>query len=153
MDVSPLQIESAMGDIGLTDVQRSDVSDLFGTIKEAKQETLRMETCTNPYQNVVPENVLRDLSSQLMNLTDEQRSFVDYAEEMILDNKQVLAFLNASAGTGKTYTLNTFIARMLLKKNKLYAVHLRVLLLYFFSMVVLFTLTSKQVDIQMWNED
>ena len=102
MEVSPLQIESAMGDIGLTDVQRSAVSDLFGTISEAKQETLRMETSTNPYQNVVPENDLRDLSSQLMNLTDEQRSFVDYAEEMILDNKQVLAFLNASAGTGKT---------------------------------------------------
>ena len=53
-----------------------------------------------------------------MNLTDEQRSFVDFAEEMILDNKQVLAFINASVGTGNTYTLNTFIARMLLKKKK-----------------------------------
>ena len=37
MDVSPLQIESAMGDTGLTDAQRRDVNDLFETIKEAKQ--------------------------------------------------------------------------------------------------------------------
>ena len=108
MDVSPLQIESAMGDTGLTDAQRRDVNDLFETIKEAKQETHRTGTCTNPYQNVVPENVLRDLSSQLTNLTEEQRSFVDFAEKRILDNKQVLAFINARVGTGKTYTLNTF---------------------------------------------
>ena len=49
MDVSPLQIESAVGDIGLIDAQRSDVNDLFGTIKEAKQETLRTDTCKKPY--------------------------------------------------------------------------------------------------------
>ena len=73
-----------------------------------------METFTNPYQNVVTENVLRDLSSQLMNLTDEQRSFFDFAEEMILDDNQVVTFINSSARTGITYTLNTFIARILL---------------------------------------
>ena len=71
MDVSPLQIESAMGDTGLTDAQRRDVNELFETIKEAKQETHRTETCTNPYQNVVLENVLRDLSIQLTNLIEE----------------------------------------------------------------------------------
>ena len=70
MDVSPLQIESAMGDIWLADAQRRDVNDLFETINEAKQETHRTETFTNPYQRVVPENAVRDLSSHLPNLTE-----------------------------------------------------------------------------------
>ena len=39
MDVSPLQIQSSVGDIGLTDAQRSDVNNLIKTIKEATQET------------------------------------------------------------------------------------------------------------------
>ena len=53
-----------------------------------------------------------------MNLTDEQRSFVDFAEERILDNTQVLEFINTSSGTGNTYILNTFKAKMLLKKKQ-----------------------------------
>ena len=79
MDVSPIHIESAMVDIGITDAQRKYANDLFKTINEVKQETLRTETCKNPYQNVVPKNLLQDLSSQIMDLTDGQRSFVDFA--------------------------------------------------------------------------
>lgn len=37
---------------------------------------------------------------------------------MIIDDKQVLEFTNASAGMVKTYTLNTFITRMLLTKKQ-----------------------------------
>ena len=76
MDVSPLQIESGIGDIGLTDAQRRDVNGLFKTINEEKQKTHRTETCTNPHQNVVTKNVLQDFPSQLKNLTEEQSSVV-----------------------------------------------------------------------------
>ena len=43
MDASPLQIESTMVDIGLTDAQRSDINELFETIEKAKQETHWMD--------------------------------------------------------------------------------------------------------------
>ena len=51
-------------------------------------------------------------------MTEEQKEFVDYAEEMIADSQQVLAFINADAGTGKTYTMNTFVARLLLQNKQ-----------------------------------
>lgn len=56
MDELPLQIELALGDIGLPDTQ-------LKIIKEAKHEPLRTETCTNPFQNVVPNNILREFPS------------------------------------------------------------------------------------------
>ena len=51
-------------------------------------------------------------------MTEEQKHFVDCAEERITNSLQLLAFVNADAGTGKTYTLNTFVARMLLANKQ-----------------------------------
>ena len=73
---------------------------------------------TNPFQNHIPHSTLQELSNRLTNLTEERREFVDYAEELISDSRQVLAFINADAGTGKTYTLNTFVARLLLQNKQ-----------------------------------
>ena len=43
---------------------------------------------------------------------------MDCVEERITTSLQFLAFVNADAGTGKTYTLNTFVARMLLANKQ-----------------------------------
>ena len=98
--------------------ERAKVLELLEDIEEAKQQTNTIQTSTNPYQNLIPNHTLKELSDRISTLTEEQKEFVDYAEEMIADSQQVLAFINADAGTGKTYTMDTFMARLLLQNKQ-----------------------------------
>ena len=83
MDVSSDQIETFFGEHILSDEQRDQVKHLFQAIEEAKQGSNQVESSTNPYQNRVPANTLQELSNRVFTLTEEQRHFVDYAEERI----------------------------------------------------------------------
>ena len=114
MDLTRSQIDLIFGEHCLNEIQREQVTMFFQALQEAKEQTNHIQNNTNPYQNRVPLETLQELSNRISTLTDEQKEFVDYAEERISNSLQVLAFVNADAGTGKTYTLNTFVARMLL---------------------------------------
>ena len=60
---------------------------------------------------------MQELSNRKANISEEQKYFVDYAEEKIANSLQVLAFVNGDARSGRTYTLNNFVARMLLENK------------------------------------
>ena len=92
--------------------------ELLEDIEEAKQQTNTIQPSTNPYQNLIPNHTLQELSDRISTLTEEQKEFIDDAEEIIADSRQVLAFINADAGKGKTYTMDTFMARLLLQNKQ-----------------------------------
>ena len=118
MDLERSQIDIIFGEHCLSEDQREQVTDFFQALEKAKEQTNHIENCTNPYQSRVSTETLQELSNRICTLTEEQKSFVDYAEERIANSLQVLAFVNVDAGTGKTYTLNTFVARMLLANKQ-----------------------------------
>lgn len=72
MDISQLQIESSMGDIGITEVNRNQLMQLFETMSEVKQETSRTDICTTFQKICGSRKCLQDLSRQILNLKDEK---------------------------------------------------------------------------------
>ena len=69
----------------------------------------------------VTTDTLDEYANRYKSLTVEQREFVDNAEESLEQGRQIVYFLNAFAGTGKTFTLNTLIARAVLCGKKVKA--------------------------------
>ena len=57
--------------------------------------------------------VLQNFCDQKNVLTREQSRVLEDAEASIRENRQFCAFINADAGCGKTFTLNTLIARLI----------------------------------------
>ena len=118
MDMERSQVDIIFGEHYLNIDQREQVTHFFQALEEAKQQYNHIEINTNPYRNRVPRESLQELSNRISTLTEEQKHFVDCAEERITNSLQFLAFVNVDAGTGKTYTLNTFVARMLLANKQ-----------------------------------
>ena len=71
-----------------------------------------MKSSGNPFTNSASVVTLKKLCSQLDSLTEEQKLVLFEAEQSIMNATSFYAFINADAGTGKTYTLNTLIARL-----------------------------------------
>ena len=71
-------------------------------------------------ENDIDPKVVEESAENYNTLNDEQKQFCDDALAIILGdtNEQFLGSLDAVAGTGKTYTLNVLIAK-LLKARKL----------------------------------
>ena len=98
--------------------ERRTVFDILETLKLAKQgEDSYIKASGNPFSNKTPVVTLQRLCGQVDSLTEEQLLFLNDAEQSLEENKQFFAFVNADAGTGKTFTLNTLIARLIYHHN------------------------------------
>ena len=88
MHVSNDRVHTIFREDFLNQEQRIFVMELFADVEEAKQQQHdeQREMSTNPFQNHIPHSTLEELSNRISNLTEEQREFVDYAEEMISDS-------------------------------------------------------------------
>ena len=63
--------------------------ELLEDIEEAKQQTNTIQTSTSPYRNLIPNHTLKELSERISTLTEEQKEFIDDAEEIIGYSQQV----------------------------------------------------------------
>ena len=98
----------------LSNAERRQTQEVMELLNLAKQgEESYLKSSGSPYTNVTPLSVLQEFSNRIDTLTDEQRNFLTDAEKSLLESKQFCAFINADAGTGKTFTLNTLIARLI----------------------------------------
>ena len=93
--------------------------ELLEDIEEAKQQTNTIQTSTNPYQNLIPNHTLKELSDRISTLTEEQKEFIGDAEEIMGYSQQVsTSFDQCKCWNKKTYTMNTFVARLLLQNKQ-----------------------------------
>ena len=89
MDVAKDQIENIFGENFMIHEERAKVLELLEDIEEAKQQTNTIQTSTNPYQNLIPNHTLQELSDRISTLTEEQKEFIDDSEEIFGDSRQV----------------------------------------------------------------
>ena len=89
MDVAKDQIENIFGENFMIHEERAKVLELLEDIEEAKQQTNTIRPSTNPYQNLIPNHTLQELSDRISTLTEEQKEFIDDSEEIIGDSRQV----------------------------------------------------------------
>lgn len=89
MNVAKDQIENIFGENFMIHEERAKVLELLEDIEEAKQQTNTIQTSTNPYQNLIPNHTLQELSDRISTLTEEQKEFIDDSEEIIGDSRQV----------------------------------------------------------------
>ena len=98
----------------LSDAQRQQTLEVLDLLKRAKQgEESYLKSSGNPYTNMISVPVLQKFCDQKHVLTREQSRVLEHAEASIRENRQFCAFINADAGCGKTFTLNTLIARLI----------------------------------------
>ena len=120
-----IEVELSEMDIEVSETRRFGLQNLSHTQREQTLEVLNLLKCAkqgeesylkssgNPYANVTPVPVLLKFSDQINSLTNEQSNFLNDAESSIRENRQFCAFVNADAGCGKTFTMNTLIARLI----------------------------------------
>ena len=95
----------------LSDAQRQETLEVLGLLKCAKQvEGSYLKSSGNLYANIISVPVLQKFCDQKHVLTREQPPILDDAEASIRGNMQFCAFINADAGCGKIFMLNTLIA-------------------------------------------
>ena len=98
----------------LSDAQRQQTLEVLDLLKRAKQgEESYLKSSGNPYTNIISVPVLQKFCDQKHVLTREQSRVLEHAEASIRENRQFCAIINADAGCGKTFTLNTLIARLI----------------------------------------
>ena len=98
----------------LSDAQRQQALEVLDLLKRAKQgEESYLNSSGNPYTNIIPVPVLQNFCDQKHVLTREKSCVLEHAEASIRKKRQFCAFSNVDAGCGKTFALNTLIARLI----------------------------------------
>ena len=97
----------------LSEESREQTLQILEILRLAKQgEETYLKSSGNPFTKSASVVTLKKLCSQLDSLTEEQKLVLFEAEQNIMNATSFYAFINADAGTGETYTLNTAIARL-----------------------------------------
>lgn len=95
----------------LSDAQRQQTLEVLDLLKNAKKgEESYLKSSGNPYTNIISVPVLQNFCDQKHVLTREQSQVLEHAEASIRENRQFCAVINADAGCGETFTINTLIA-------------------------------------------